>query len=130
MNTEKDSQKPDVARSNVDLMLDWVKEICPNQNYVEYVKSYCHDRENVVLSVFTRNFEYEFNMHPFGGNGPMWLHSIARARKTIAGDVHPQEFKLVDGPFNYDTWCFIKHKILQFEVVKVARQARLLDDLS
>lgn len=119
-------------RENVDLMLDWVKEICPSSNYVEYVKSYGHDKDNVVLSVFTRNFEYEFNMHPAPGEGAilMWIHSVARARKPIAGDKHPQEFKLINGPFNHETWCLIKEKILQFELVKVARQARLLDDIS
>lgn len=111
----------------------WLDEICHNADTIQYVQELGKGDDNVVLAIYTRTFQYELNVHPIQnpekGKG-LWLFCVARQRKAIAGNERPHEFGLFSGPFEKKSWEEIKLKMLRFELVKIAKQARRLDDIS
>lgn len=130
MNEKDDKEKSVKPEELSGILRKMVSEICPGNIINEHVKIYGIKRDNMVLSVFTRNFEYEINVHPLADYDPLWMIIMARGRKVIAGENRPQEFQIYAGDFNHENWLEVKDKILQFELVKIVKQARILDDLS
>ena len=136
---DKDSDLIDIGRT---LYLWFQQDVFPGQirtGFEEHVQVEDMQPRHAMFFIYTRTFKYEIGAHYEEIDQPgkkevryenPRMHGTARARKAIAGEERPAEFGLGSGPFDLETWHNLMAAILRFELVKIAKQARSLDDES
>lgn len=118
-------------------VITWLQEICRRNNVRDYVTVDHNPNADIFnFTIYTKNYKYRIACRPVsimkkefhGGkesgasNSPSYLGAQVMSRKPRAGEDWNRGNDLADGPYNRGTWTKIKNDILEYELVKVAKQ--------
>jgi len=96
--------------------------------YIYQLKSEIHTNGGIRIKLFTETNSYAITAFPPEKNFNGYLGCTTNSRKPRAGESWTRGNDLADGEFSKDTWIKILGDIVGYELVKIHRPVKLLDE--
>lgn len=115
-----------VIKAEVPEFYEWLKEISRYSKVEDFVLP---DYKNGIrVYIYTKEHRYSVSVKPKKEKGDGYLGCMVTTRKPRAGEDWNRGNDLPDGKYCYETWQKIKNAIIAYELVKIVKPAKRLED--